>query len=137
MIKVHIDSIRYSEKSDQYVIVLKEDRRNRYLPIWTDRCHGDALLAVLQSDSNEPALKTEDLLKVWTGLENLRVKKLIISALEVDFFHAKLIVKQAKHLFAAVHEVDCYPSVGLKLAVLADAPIFVASEVMEQASTQS
>jgi bifunctional DNase/RNase/N-acetylglutamate synthase-like GNAT family acetyltransferase len=78
-------------------------------------------------------VQVQDLLKVLTALGDLQIIKLVIHDVQDDVYQAKLVVRRQHRIFGVSHEIDCYPSTGFNLAIRTDAPIFVATEVMERA----
>lgn len=138
MIKVQIDSIRRSIKSNKSVILLKEDQGDRFLPIWVDKVPGESLIQALYGASpSEPIQESEDILKVLTGLGNLRIERLVITELQDNIFRAKMLIKRANRIFGSSYEIECNPSAGLNLAVRTKAPIFVCDKIMEVESVRS
>lgn len=132
MIRVHIDSIRRSIESNKSVVLLKEDGGSRVLPIWVDKVPGESLIQALYGASPlEPFQLPDDILKVLTGLGDLRIERLVITELQDNIFRAKVLIKRTNRMFGSSYEIECYPSAGLNLAVRTDSPIYVSDEVME------
>lgn len=129
MIEVTIDSIRVSLMTQHRVVVLKETDTDRYLPIWIGPFEADAITIQLQG-VQVPRPLTHDLLKTFIRELGVKVSHVLVSELRNDTFFARIVVDvNGKSM-----EVDSRPSDAIALAVRVGAPIFVAEEVMTQAS---
>ena len=129
MIEVTIDSIRVSLMTQHRVVVLKETDSDRYLPIWIGPFEADAITIQLQG-VQVPRPLTHDLLKTFIRELGVKVSHVLVSELRNDTFFARIIVDvNGKSM-----EIDSRPSDAIALAVRVGAPIFVAEEVMGQAS---
>ncbi len=129
MVEVTIDSIRVSLMSQHRVVVLKEADSDRYLPIWIGPFEADAITIQLQGVQVARPL-THDLLKSLIREMGIRVSHVLVSELRNDTFFAQIVMDMnGKSL-----EVDSRPSDAIALAVRVGAPIFVAEQVMDQAS---
>jgi RNA polymerase sigma factor (sigma-70 family) len=111
------------------VVVLKEKRGERRLPIWIGASEGDALALQLGGDSM-PRPITVDLTARLVEAAGARVEDVTISALREKTFYAVVRLAAGDR----VEELDARPSDALNLAARVGAPIYVADEVMEQSS---
>ena len=75
---------------------------------------------------------THDLLGNTIGQLGAKLLRIVINRLEFNTFFAKLIL-QTKD--GALEEVDARPSDSIALALRAEAPIFVAEEVLNQVAS--
>ena len=130
MVEVTIDSIRVSLMSQHRVIVLKDPKSDRYLPIWIGPCEADAITVTLQEQEN-PRPLTHDLLKTLITQMGGELLHVVIHALQNDTFYAKLIVRQNSKQI----EIDSRSSDAIALAVRVHVPIFVEEVVLDQAAT--
>jgi bifunctional DNase/RNase len=129
MIEVTIDSIRVSLMTQHRVVVLKETDSDRYLPIWIGPFEADAITIQLQG-VQVPRPLTHDLLKSFIRELGVKVSHVLVNELRNDTFFARIVVDvNGKSM-----EIDSRPSDAIALAVRVGAPIFVAEEVMGQAS---
>lgn len=128
MIEVSIDSIRVSLITHHRVVVLKEQKSERYLPIWIGPFEADAITIQLQGVQVQRPM-THDLLKSLIDHVDARVAHILVSALKDDTYFAQISVD----LDGRRVEVDSRPSDALALAVRAGVPIYVSEEVMERA----
>lgn len=130
MVEVTIDSIRVSLMSQHRIIVLKDAKTDRYLPIWIGPCEADAITVTLQETEMARPL-THDLLKSTITQMGGELLHVIIHALQNDTFFAKLVVRQG----ARQIEIDARSSDAIALAVRVHVPIYVDEAVLDQAAT--
>lgn len=142
MVRVTIaDVIKVEQKEGQelpitpysttpYVIVLYDEAGRRLLPILIGPHEGQCI-AMSLSDFATPRPLTYNFFSSLLQGINARVEEVSVVALKKDTFYA--VVKM--HCGKRTSEVDARPSDAIALAVLNDAPIFVAEEVLETAGT--
>ncbi len=129
MIEVTIDSIRVSLVSPQRLIILKDIDRERFLPIWIGPFEAEAITLKLQDVEVKRPL-THDLLNTLISELGGSVSHVLVTELRDDTYYARIIVNvDGKSL-----EIDSRPSDAIALSVRAGVPIFVAEEVMDNAS---
>ncbi len=129
MIEVKIDSIRVSLMSQHRVVVLKDVDTDRYLPIWIGPFEADAITIQLQGVQVARPL-THDLLKSIIDEMGATISHVMVSELKNDTFYARIVMD----INGQSMEIDARPSDAIALAVRANAPLFVAEEVMSAAS---
>lgn len=129
MIEVKIDSIRVSLMSQHRVVVLKDVDTDRYLPIWIGPFEADAITIQLQGVQVARPL-THDLLKSIIDEMGATISHVMVSELKNDTFFARIVMD----VNGQSMEIDARPSDAIALAVRANAPLFVAEEVMSAAS---
>jgi hypothetical protein len=129
LVEMTVESVRVHMLSSRHVVILKENERDRYLPIWIGPWEASAIAMKLQGLTPERPL-THDLFAA--ALEGLgaRVDRVIISALAEETFHARLLLE----VDGRVIEVDSRPSDALALAVRAGGRIFASEAVLDQAA---
>ena len=129
LVEMVVESVRVHMLSSRHVVILKENERDRYLPIWIGPWEASAIAMRLQGLTPERPL-THDLFAA--ALEGLgaRVDRVIISALAEETFHARLLLEHD----GKVVEIDSRPSDALALAVRAGGRIFASEAVLEQAA---
>jgi hypothetical protein len=129
MIEVKIDSIRVSLMSQHRVVVLKDVDTDRYLPIWIGPFEADAITIQLQGVQVARPL-THDLLKSIIDEMGATISHVTVSELKNDTFFARIVMD----VNGQSMEIDARPSDAIALAVRANAPLFVAEDVMSAAS---
>lgn len=130
MVEVELSRIIIDEKRQDQIIVLKEKNGPRQFPIVIGFLEASSIKMKL-SNVPVPRPMTHDLLvSVIQGLD-ATLEKLEINKLVDNTFHARLVVKD---MAGKIRTIDSRPSDGIAVAVRADAPIFVAEEVLAKAS---
>ncbi len=128
MIEVKIDSIQVSLTSEHRVIILKDIKTERYLPIWIGPYEADAITIRLRSVEVTRPL-THDLLNNVIAEMGGEVSHIVVDNLRNDTFYASISV----NLNGRQLKIDSRPSDAIALAVRANIPIFVEEDVMAQA----
>jgi len=128
MVEMTIDSIRVSLMNYQRVVILKEKKAERYLPIWIGPAEADAIAVKLQGVI-VPRPLTHDLLQSVIDSLGATVDSIIVNDLQSDTFYAKIIL----NVDGGVVEVDSRPSDALALAVRTDVPIYAEESVLDKA----
>jgi len=130
LVRVEIDSIRVSLMSQQRIVILRDEKNDRYLTIWIGPYEAEAITVELQNVEVARPL-THDLLKSVIEQMGGKIKHIIVSDLRNDIFYAHIVVE----LNGSDIEVDSRPSDAMALAVRAKVPIFVAEVVMQKAAS--
>lgn len=129
MIEVTIDSVRVSLMSQDRIVVLRDTASGRYLPIWIGPFEADAITIQLQGVQVARPL-THDLLNSLIKALDVNVSHIVVNDLRNNTFFAQISVNaDGREL-----QIDARPSDAIALAVRAGVPIYVAEQVMEQAS---
>ena len=129
MVEVTKDSIRVSLVSPQRLVILKEVKRERFLPIWIGPCEAEEITIKLQNvDVKRPL--THDLLNTFIGQLGGTISHVVVNDLRDDTYYANIILDVNGKNMA----IDSRPSDAIALAVRANAHIFVTEEVMDKAS---
>ena len=131
LIEMEVSKIRIDERRGEQVIVLKERGGNRFLPIIIGISEVTAIKMKI-SGIQPPRPLTHDLLKETIAQLGAILQKIVITKLEFNTFFAKLIL-QARD--GQLHEVDARPSDSIAVALRAEAPVFVAEEVLNQVAS--
>jgi len=128
MIEVKIAGIQISLMSQHRVVLLKELDSERYLPIWIGPYEAEAINIRLQEVEIARPL-THDLLKNTIEAMGGVIQHIVVCDLHDDTFYARIIID----VNGDQMDIDARPSDAMNLAVRADAPIYVAEEVMAEA----
>ena len=131
LVEMVVESVRVHMPSSQHVVILKELDRERYLPIWIGPWEANAIAMKLQGVSSERPL-THDLFSATLDELGVSVRKVVISSLAEETFHARLFLESGGREV----EVDSRPSDALALAVRAGVRIFAADEVLDRAGVR-
>jgi hypothetical protein len=128
LIEMVVESVRVHMLSSQHVVILKETERDRYLPIWIGPWEANAIAMKLQGLAPERPL-THDLFSSTLDELGVAVRRVVISDLAEDTFHARLFLSAGERIV----EIDSRPSDALALAVRAGARIYAEAAVLERA----
>src|SRR3989442_2977794 len=115
----------------QPIVLLKTADGNRFLPIWIGHPEAAAILMKLQGAAT-PRPMTHDLLTDMLGQLDARVVRITVTELRENTFYASITVQQD----GSEIEIDSRPSDAIALAVRAEAPIFVADQVIEESAIE-
>ena len=130
MVEVEIDSIRVSLMSQQRIVILKERNSERFLPIWIGPYEAEAITLSLQEVEVTRPL-THDLLRNILQELGAEIVQVNITSLSDDVFYARIILNINDRELS----IDSRPSDAIALAVRAHVPVFIAEEVMDEASS--
>jgi bifunctional DNase/RNase len=128
MIETVVKSIRFNRITNNRVVLLKEVVGERYLPIWIGEFEAHAIAMQLQGVET-PRPLPYDLMRAMLGELQGSIAHVIVNALSMDVFYARVVVK----VDGRTIELDSRPSDAIALAIRSGSPIFVADDVMEQA----
>jgi bifunctional DNase/RNase len=115
----------------QPIVLLKTADGNKFLPIWIGHAEAAAILMKLQSQA-PPRPMTHDLLSDMLEQLEAQILRITVTELRENTFYAQLTIQ----LDGSEVEIDSRPSDAIALAVRADAPIFVADEVIDESAIE-
>ena len=131
LVQMEVSKIRIDERRGEQVVVLKERDGNRLLPIIIGISEVTAIKMKI-SGIQPPRPLTHDLLESTVTQLGAKLTRIIINKLEFNTFFAKLVLQTKE---GGVEEVDARPSDSIALALRAEAPIFVAEDVLNQVAS--
>ena len=129
MVEVELSKIIIDEKRREQIIVLKEKKGDRHLPIVIGFLEASSIKMEL-GGIKTPRPLTHDLLKTTIETLGACLERIVIDKLEANTFHAKLILNFGN---GKVKIIDSRPSDGIALCVRTKSPIFVEEEVLKKA----
>ncbi len=129
MIEVIIDSVRVNLMSPSRLVVLRETRGERYLPIWVGPYEAEAITVALQEVEVSRPL-THDLIRNMLNSFQARILRIEIVNLRENTFYGNIVLEQNGREI----NIDSRPSDAIALAVRAHVPILVNPDVMAEAS---
>jgi len=115
--------------SSSPIVILKVEDENRYLPIWIGQPEARSILMKLQNQEFSRPL-THDLAVNLVAELGGSMEKVTVTELRNSTFFAVISVE----IEGRTIEIDSRPSDAIALAVRADAEIFAADEVIEEAA---
>jgi bifunctional DNase/RNase len=129
LIAVRVDRVTLDTTSNRFVVILKDDIHNRWLPIVVGSTEAQAIALQLERIT-PPRPLTHDLMKNLLESIEVRVSRVVVNDLRENTYYALIGLKMnGSHL-----EIDARPSDAIALALRTAAPIFVSEEVMKRAS---
>jgi len=128
MVEVTIDSIRVSLMNQQRIVILREVDAERYLAIWVGVYEAEHLTIALQDVEISRPL-TYDLFRNVIKTLDARVLRVEVVALREETFFGNIVME----INDQEVQIDSRPSDALNLAIRANVPILVSSEVMDSA----
>jgi len=129
MIEVELSRIIIDEEKKEQVIVLREKKGSRMLPIVIGMSEAAAIKMKL-SEFEPPRPLTHDLVCMIITRLGARLDKMVIDELIDGTFHAKLHLAHAD----GVSVVDARPSDSIAIALRTKSPMFVAEKVLGNVS---
>ncbi len=130
MIEMELIRILMNEKRGEQMVVLKEKKGKRTLPIIIGIPEASAIKLRI-SGIRPPRPMTHDLLKNMIEQLGATLEKIVIDKLRENTFYAKLLLSNGKGREVVV---DARPSDSIALALRANCPIFASEELLDQVS---
>jgi bifunctional DNase/RNase len=115
----------------QPIVLLKTAEGSKFLPIWIGHPEAAAILMRLQGAST-PRPMTHDLVTDILAQLEAQVVRITVTELRENTFYAEITVRQN----GSDVQIDSRPSDAIALALRAEAPIFVADEVIEESAIE-
>src|SRR5213595_277430 len=131
MQQMHVYGVSFDLVGRQPIVLLKTIEGNRFLPIWIGHPEAAAILMKLQNAAT-PRPMTHDLVTEILMQLDAQVVRVAVTELRESTFYAQVTIQQD----GSEIEVDSRPSDAIALAVRAEAPIFVADEVIEESAIE-
>lgn len=127
MVRVNVDSIRFSLLTQQRVVVLREINSRRFVTIWIGPFEADAIALAIQGHQ-PPRPMTHDLLLATITQLQATVTQVVVTDFRDGTFYAHIHIDQD----GRSTELDARSSDAIALAVRASVPIYVAASVMNE-----
>ena len=132
LIEVKVKNILFYAPARGYTILLKPiNGDGRTLPVVVGQFEAQAIAMALE-EIKLPRPMTHDLLTSTLARLTDGLERILISDLKDGTFYAKLMVRKGDQL----EEVDARPSDAIAIAIRAKAPIFVNTEVFQEAALE-
>jgi bifunctional DNase/RNase len=129
MLEVYISSLNLDPQTNQFVVILKEKKENkRFLPIWIGPFEANAIALALEKVET-PRPLTHDLMKNILETLHIKVQKILIHSIKEGTFYATIFLENGDKVI----EIDSRPSDAMALALRTQSPIFVESQVFDEA----
>ncbi len=131
LIEVYVKNVivvKNEEGETSFLVLLAEKEGRRVLPISIGMFEAQAIARALEGVDIGRPLTHDLIVNIIRELGGI-LEKVIVNDLIDGTFYARLIVKTDEKL----HSIDARPSDSIAIAILAKAPIFVSSKVMDEA----
>ncbi len=125
MMEVKVETVA-QDLFNRPVVVLREPKSNRVLPIWIGQAEAWAIALELRGEK-PPRPMTHDLMRNMLGELGIQVSRIVIHDLVEGTYYASIYLEHD----GKSHEIDSRPSDALALALRAGAPIFITGNVVE------
>ncbi len=129
-VEMKVDGLTLDPVTNMPIIILKDLEGGRVLPIWVGIFEANAIALEIEKIST-PRPMTHDLIKnILDGLE-ASINHIFVSELKDNTFYAVISV----NIGGANVDIDSRPSDAIAVALRVNAPILVATKVIEEART--
>ncbi len=132
MVEVKVVKVAIDVNTKMPVIVLKEKRGEKTLPIWVGLFEAQAIALALEN-IKPPRPLTHDLAKMLIEKLHGEVDRVVISGLVNNTFYARIIMRRNGENL----EVDSRPSDAIALALRLKVPIFIDEAVLNKVAVGS
>jgi len=129
IVEMELNKIRIDENRGEQVIVLKEKKGDRLLPIVIGIMEVTAIKMEVSGIAT-PRPMTHDLFHITLKQLGAKVDRVVITKLQHNTFFAKLVLQ----IDSRMEEIDARPSDSIALAIRAKAPLFAEEEVLNTIS---
>ncbi|MDZ7725073.1 MAG: bifunctional nuclease family protein [candidate division KSB1 bacterium] len=129
LIRVNVERVTLDTATSRFVVILKEDKRSRWLPIVVGSSEAQAIALQLENIS-PPRPLTHDLMRNLLETMDVKIERIVVNDLQENTYYALLGLRHGSEF----RDVDARPSDAIALALRTKAPIFVEGKVMQQAS---
>ena len=127
-IEMFVGGLVLDPHSQHPVVVLKDERGELCLPIWIGVAEATSIASAIKN-LNMPRPLTHDLMTEIFQELGVKVQRIVITDLKESTYFAELILSVGEKALI----IDSRPSDAIAIAVRAQAPIFVAQHVIDQA----
>ena len=128
-IAVRVDRVTFDTTTNRFVVILKDDVHNRWLPIVVGSTEAQAIALQLEKIS-PPRPLTHDLMRNLLESISINVARIVVNDLRENTYYALISIKDN----GSTQDIDARPSDAIALALRMQAPIFVDESVMKRAA---
>jgi bifunctional DNase/RNase len=129
-VEMKVKFLTFDSTSNGFVVLLMDLSNKTGLPIWIGPFEANAIATKLKKiTSHRPS--THDLIHSILNTLRSKVVKIVVNDLKDNTYYALIYVHRGGEEII----IDSRPSDAMAIALAADAPIFVAEQVIEKART--
>jgi len=129
LVRVKVERVTLDTATSRFVVILKDEKQNRWLPIVVGSTEAQAIALQLENIA-PPRPLTHDLIRNLLELLGASIVRVVVNDLRDNTYFA-LINLQSN---GSAREIDARPSDAIALALRMKAPIFIDEEVMRKAA---
>ena len=127
-IEMFVEGLVLDSTTQTPVVLLRSDDSSTHIPIWIGPTEATAIAIALQGIEMPRPLTHDLMFSVFNEL-GVKLDKVIITSLQESTYIAEMVLTKGDKTFI----IDSRPSDAIAFALRASTPIFVATEVVEQA----
>lgn len=127
-VEVRIRGLMMDPSTNMPIVVLKDVASETVMPIWLGIFEANAIAVELEKVTT-PRPMTHDLIRNLFLCLKVSLEKVVINQLKTDTFYAILWLRKGDELIT----LDARPSDAIAMAMRADCPLYVDSNVLEAA----
>jgi bifunctional DNase/RNase len=129
LVRVKVERVTLDTATSRFVVILKDEKLNRWLPIVVGSTEAQAIALQLENIS-PPRPLTHDLIKNLLDSIDVQIIHVLVNDLKENTYYALVKLKSD----GKTKNIDARPSDGIALALRMNAPIYVEEDVMKRAS---
>ncbi len=129
LVRVKVERVTLDTATSRFVVILKDEKQNRWLPIVVGSTEAQAIALQLENIA-PPRPLTHDLIRNLLEAFDLDVVRVIVNDLRDNTYFALIELR----LYGVTKEIDARPSDAIALALRMKAPILIEEEVMRKAA---
>ncbi len=129
LVRVKVERVTLDTATSRFVVILKDEKQNRWLPIVVGSTEAQAIALQLEKIS-PPRPLTHDLIKNLLESIDVKVSRVVVNDLRENTYFALIGLQRN----GDSKNIDARPSDAIALALRMKAPIFVEEEVMQKAA---
>ena len=129
LVRVKIERVTLDTATSRFVVILKDEKQNRWIPIVVGSTEAQAIALQLENIA-PPRPLTHDLIRNLLDVIQVRVTRVVVNDLRENTYYALinlLLDNESK-------DIDARPSDAIAVALRMKAPIYVEDEVMRKAA---
>ena len=129
LVRVVVERVTLDTATSRFVVILKDEKLNRWLPIVVGSTEAQAIALQLENIS-PPRPLTHDLIKNMLETIDVDISRIIVNDLRDNTYYALL----GLNVDGEMKNIDARPSDAIALALRMKADIFVEEDVMSKAA---
>ena len=126
LVQMRVEGLLFDPRSSMYILLLKEIKGNRNLPIWIGKPEADSIALALGKVAT-PRPLTHDLVRNIIEGMNAKITRIVITEILDNTYYALIYLNDG----AKEVPVDSRPSDAVAIALRTNASIYVEDDVIE------